>query len=454
MDNKDLQEEFEELMGPYLYGESSPEETKRLIEITESEPALKRRYENYVKMQSGLKSHSRSLKQNPSSYSTETLEIEETGETGKPEKENPFLKPIYGFLALAAGLLIVFGLYRFNSDKGTRSDFSVHTLGNCDFQSLESGSVSIGERQFCDWGYRSPIGSINFRIFENSKVQILSLPKSETAHGIVSVFLIKGKILVKESVDSENKTSLYVDGKKIQLLGTKVLLEKENGKFSLSVWEGSVKVRSGVEYLLPFLSEKNSFEKMLSDIDPNQARVLRETAFETVLSGSKLEGDSGQDVSETLPTLSSVLKDSALREKTIERLKEIGRNLQKDSASLRKKELDPAESDFLEKESEHLGSEHEVRVPTYRNSDDGKAAEPTISAPKKKSENDSEAKDENRNPNSSEKTEPIRLGNKTVRLKDGTELKGNLIQYENRYTIESQGKKRTLRSEEVESISF
>ncbi|PKA02745.1 anti-sigma factor family protein, partial [Leptospira ellisii] len=130
MNNKDLQEEFEELMGPYLYGESSPEETERLLEITESEPELKRRYENYVRMQSGLKSHPQSLSRNLSSSS----------ETSETRLENRFRKPVYGFLALAASLLIVFGVYRYNSGGIDRPEKAlVHTLGNCDFQSLRSG---------------------------------------------------------------------------------------------------------------------------------------------------------------------------------------------------------------------------------------------------------------------------------------------------------------------------
>ncbi|PKA03451.1 hypothetical protein CH375_16920, partial [Leptospira ellisii] len=172
----------------------------------------------------------------------------------------------------------------------------------------------------------------------------------------------------------------------------------------------------------------------------------------TVLSGSKMEGASGENFSETLPPLSSVLKDSELSIRTIERLKTIGKKLQKDSASLRKRELDPAESEFLEKESEHLGGEREVRIPSNWPSEIRKKTNAPVDGSKKKSETDSQSADSNTNP--SEKTEPIRLGNKTVRLKDGTELNGNLIQYENRYIIESQGKKRTLRSEEVESISF
>ncbi|EMF41781.1 hypothetical protein LEP1GSC067_2474 [Leptospira interrogans serovar Lora str. TE 1992] len=54
----------------------------------------------------------------------------------------------------------------------------------------------------------------------------------------------------------------------------------------------------------------------------------------------------------------------------------------------------------------------------------------------------------------SKKEEPIRLGDKTIKLKDGSELKGNLIQYEDRYIIEIEGKKRVILSKDVESISF
>lgn len=44
-------------------------------------------------------------------------------------------------------------------------------------------------------------------------------------------------------------------------------------------------------------------------------------------------------------------------------------------------------------------------------------------------------------PKVEKKIEPVRLGNKTIKLKDGSELKGNLIQYEDRYIIEVEGKK-------------
>lgn len=55
MENKDLQEEFEELMSLFLFGETGSEENKRLNEIITLHPELEKRYDNYVKMQTGLK---------------------------------------------------------------------------------------------------------------------------------------------------------------------------------------------------------------------------------------------------------------------------------------------------------------------------------------------------------------------------------------------------------------
>ncbi len=57
MENKDLQEEFEELMSLFLFEEAGLEENKRLNEIITLYPEFEKRYHNYVKMQTGLKQH-------------------------------------------------------------------------------------------------------------------------------------------------------------------------------------------------------------------------------------------------------------------------------------------------------------------------------------------------------------------------------------------------------------
>ncbi|EMF99465.1 hypothetical protein LEP1GSC123_4578 [Leptospira borgpetersenii str. 200701203] len=41
----------------------------------------------------------------------------------------------------------------------------------------------------------------------------------------------------------------------------------------------------------------------------------------------------------------------------------------------------------------------------------------------------------------SNQEKPLRLGNKTIQLKDGTILKGNVIQYGSQYILEENGKK-------------
>lgn len=61
MESKDLQEEFEELMSLFLFGETKSEEEKRLNEIISLYPEFKKRYDNYVKLQTGLKQHKTGL---------------------------------------------------------------------------------------------------------------------------------------------------------------------------------------------------------------------------------------------------------------------------------------------------------------------------------------------------------------------------------------------------------
>ncbi|AMX59569.1 hypothetical protein IQB76_01230 [Leptospira borgpetersenii serovar Hardjo-bovis] len=63
MENKDLQEEFEELMSLFLFGETELKENKRLNEIIALHPEFEKRYNNYVKMQMGLKQHKLVLEQ-------------------------------------------------------------------------------------------------------------------------------------------------------------------------------------------------------------------------------------------------------------------------------------------------------------------------------------------------------------------------------------------------------
>lgn len=166
MEKKDLQEEFEELMSLFLFGGTESEEEKRLNEIISIHPEFKKRYDNYVKIQAGLKQHKIGL---------EKILIESSKSSSKislfPGKfKNQFLA-IAAIISLIVSLSVVFQLGIFKKDE----QLLVVASGTCNIETLQKDWIRPDQNSFCDVKIES---QIHFRIFPNSEVRILQLPKT------------------------------------------------------------------------------------------------------------------------------------------------------------------------------------------------------------------------------------------------------------------------------------
>lgn len=433
MESKNLQEEFEELMSLFLFGETKSEEEKRLNEIISLHPEFKKRYDNYVKLQTGLKQHKTGL---------EKVLIESSKPFSKislfPGKfKNQFLA-IAAIISLIVSLSVVFQLGIFKKDE----QLSIITTGICNLQTLRRDWIRTDQNSFCDVKIED---QVHFRIFPNSEVKILQLAETaqETKINGLSIFVQKGNLLLNETLtDNKKQTRIYLNGTEIQLTGTKVWIENSEERYKINVWEGSATVRSGVRYLLPFLLNKQmeKFVKHTLDEYPEQ-KIKYESIWNDIssekLSNSSLETKSlffqKDSVQNPLLTLNEKQTNPnemfLLLEKMQKTIVETASH--KKTIVLEKRDIQELETLASRFENPKLIELENEKI------------EPII-LPVPKVEQKIKSK----------KEEPIRLGDKTIKLKDGSEWKGNLIQYEDRYIIEVEGKKKVILSKDVESISF
>ncbi|EMO29519.1 sigma factor regulatory protein, FecR/PupR family [Leptospira interrogans serovar Bataviae str. HAI135] len=283
MESKYLQEEFEELMSLFLFGETKSEEEKRLNEIISLHPEFKKRYDNYVKLQTGLKQHKTGL---------EKVLIEPSKPFSKislfPGKfKNQFLA-IAAIISLIVSLSVVFQLGIFKKDE----QLSIITTGICNLQTLRRDWIRTDQNSFCDVKIED---QVHFRIFPNSEVKILQLAETtqETKINGLSIFVQKGNLLLNETLtDNKKQTRIYLNGTEIQLTGTKVWIENSEERYKINVWEGSATVRSGVRYLLPFLLNKQMEKFVKHTLDEYPEQKIKYESIWNDISSEKLSNSS------------------------------------------------------------------------------------------------------------------------------------------------------------------
>lgn len=283
MERKDLQEEFEELMSLFLFGGTESEEEKRLNEIISIHPEFKKRYDNYVKIQAGLKQHKIGL---------EKILIESSKSSSKislfPGKfKNQFLA-IAAIISLIVSLSVVFQLGIFKKDE----QLLVVASGTCNIETLQKDWIRPDQNSFCDVKIES---QIHFRIFPNSEVRILQLPKTvqESKINGLSIFVQKGNLLLNETLtDNKKQTRIYLNGTEIQLTGTKVWIENSEERYKINVWDGSAEVRSGVRYLLPFLLDKQMEKSVKHTLDKYPEQKTKYESIWNDISSEKLSNSS------------------------------------------------------------------------------------------------------------------------------------------------------------------
>ncbi|MGJ4754405.1 transcriptional regulator [Leptospira kmetyi] len=465
MERKDLQEEFEELMSLFLYGEISPNENERLNEIVDLDPALKKRYENYVQTQAGLRTHKQGLvkilfeseKTDPQPVSKKVVDL------GK------FRNPILALAAMIALIVSVSLIFKQNGF-GKEEKLPLAFGGNCDEKSLRNDWILTNANSFCDVEISGEQGLVQFRIFPNSEMRVLDLARSaadaKNRGYRLSILVRKGNLLLNEFVsEARSKTKLYVNGTEIQLTGTKVFIESSEEQNKISVWEGSVRIRSGLRYLFPILL--NSFEKESAQ-NGNATNAQNHNHRPSEI---EIQTDWKDLSSETVSNSSLEIKSLRLSEKQSEdllktwngnrsietygpeiraSLREIQTKLSENVSQEKKIKFKPENIQILESISKKFGDSTSLEFP--KAADESVTPKPNVPKTEtSKAENSSKPRE---NKTSIPKEEPIRLGIKTITLKDGTVLKGNVIQYENQYVLEENGKKRILKSSDIESISF
>ncbi|AXR59714.1 hypothetical protein [Leptospira mayottensis] len=451
MENKDLQEEFEELMSLFLFGETGSEENKRLNEIITLHPELEKRYDNYVKMQTGLKQHKLVLEQILSESSKPSPKVR----LFQGNLKNQFLA-IAAVISLIVSLPVIFKMEMFHKTEM----IPMEVTGACNPKILRHDWIRLDQNSFCEVKIQGEQGLVHFRIFPNSEVRILKLTETNQeaatlGYGL-SIFVQKGNLLLNETLtNTTSQTKIYLNGTAIQLNGTKVWIESAENRYKISVWNGSVQIRSGIKYLLPFLLDPQKEESIEHSFD-GQAdsnswqktelkKVWMETSSEDISNSSfeiKPLNLSGGLEESLLKTLKENRFDIKNAQEKLNILKEIRQQIVKNVSQKKKTSLDESNIEDLENFSNHLGNSEPIKFPEIE-----KKQEPI--GRKTSTATNTESKINQEKP-----IEPIRLGNKTIQLKDGTILKGNVIQYGNQYILEENGKKRTIESANIESISF
>ncbi|EMF82690.1 hypothetical protein LEP1GSC188_3073 [Leptospira weilii serovar Topaz str. LT2116] len=431
MENKNLQEEFEELMSLFLFEEAGLEENKRLNEIITLYPEFEKRYHNYVKMQTGLKQHKLVLKQILSEPSTPKI---------RPLQRNfrnQFLA-IAAIISLIISLSVIFKMEMFRKTEM----IPMEVTGACNPETLRHDWIRLDQNSFCEVKINGEQGLVHFRIFPNSEVRILKL--TETAQEVatsgygLSIFLQKGNLLLNETLtNTTSQTKIYLNGTAIQLNGTKVWIESAENRYKVNVWDGSVRIRSGIKYLLPFLLDPKKEELIEHSLNKQTgSNSGKKTELEEVWTDTSSE-DISNSYFEIKPlnlsgsweeSLFKTLKENRLDIKNAHEnlniLKEIQQQIIKNVSQKKQAPLSESYIKDLENFSNHLGNSEPIKLPEIEEKQELIERKTSTAT---NIENNQE--------------KPLRLGNKTIQLKDGTILKGNVIQYGNQYILEENGKK-------------
>lgn len=446
MENKDLQEEFEELMSLFLFGETELKENKRLNEIIALHPEFEKRYDNYVKMQMGLKQHKLVLEQILS-------------ESSKPSPKIRLLQRSFRnqFIAIAAAISLIVSLsviFKMGMFHKTET-IPMEVTGACNPKTLRHNWIRIDQNSFCEVKIHGEQGLVHFRIFPNSEVRILKLAETvqeaaTSGYGL-SIFLQKGNLLLNETLtNTASQTKIYLNGTAIQLTGTKVWIESAENRYKVNVWDGSVRIRSGIKYLLPFLLDPQKEELIEHSLNKQTGsnfgqkteleKVWADTSSEDI-SNSYFEikplNLSGSREKSLFKTLKEDRLDAKSAQENLNILKEIQQQIIKNVSQKKQAPLNELYLKDLENISNQLGNSEPIKL-----SEIEKKQEPI------------ERKTSTTTNTESNQEKPLRLGNKTIQLKDGTILKGNVIQYGSQYILEENGKKRIIESTNIESISF
>ncbi|EMY16341.1 hypothetical protein LEP1GSC043_0453 [Leptospira weilii str. Ecochallenge] len=242
-------------MSLFLFEEAGLEENKRLNEIITLYPEFEKRYHNYVKMQTGLKQHKLVLEQILSEPSTPKTRLFQRS------FRNQFLA-IAAIISLVISLSVIFKMEMFRKTEM----IPMEVTGACNPETLRHDWIRPDQNSFCEVKINGEQGLVHFRIFPNSEVRILKL--TETAREVatsgygLSIFLQKGNLLLNETLtnNTTSQTKIYLNGTAIQLNGTKVWIESAENRYKVNVWDGSVRIRSGIKYLLPFLLDPQKEE--------------------------------------------------------------------------------------------------------------------------------------------------------------------------------------------------
>ncbi|EMO11179.1 hypothetical protein LEP1GSC137_0617 [Leptospira borgpetersenii str. Noumea 25] len=433
MENKDLQEEFEELMSLFLFGETELKENKRLNEIITLHPEFEKRYDNYVKMQTGLKQHKLVLEQILSESSKPSPKIRLLQRSFR----NQFIA-IAAVISLIVSLSVIFKMGMFHKTEM----IPMEVTGACNPKTLRHNWIRIDQNSFCEVKIHGEQGLVHFRIFPNSEVRILKLAETvqevaTSGYGL-SIFLQKGNLLLNETLtNTTSQTKIYLNGTAIQLNGTKVWIESAENRYKVNVWNGSVRIRSGIKYLLPFLLDPQKEELIEHSLNKQTSsnfgqkteleKVWVDTSSEDI-SNSYFEikplNLSGSREKSLFKTLKEDRLDAKSAQENLNILKEIQQQIIKNVSQKKQAPLNELYLKDLENISNQLGNSEPIKLLEIE-----KKQEPI------------ERKTSTTTNTESNQEKPLRLGNKTIQLKDGTILKGNVIQYGSQYILEENGKK-------------
>ena len=274
---KESSEEFESLLGMYLWGELGGEGKDALRKLLEENELFRRRFRE----ESGLhETLERVLEPEPGAASSpvasKTRDMPGSGSMGKR------------FAAVAAVLLVAPVAYLLTSLLWQGRSFS-HTItgviGSCrsGAKPLASGSdvnrraVRSGADSLCDLRFQGPFQA-RIRLLPDSRLS------SDFRDGVLRVYLERGGMLVQaERLSASSSLFVYRGGNRIRFLGTKILVRRDSRNIlRVEALEGRVLVERSAYFRLSRLrgkfarEEEDILARRLAPSSPERERTVRD----------------------------------------------------------------------------------------------------------------------------------------------------------------------------------
>ncbi|AOP32534.1 hypothetical protein A0128_00755 [Leptospira tipperaryensis] len=319
-------EQFEDLLGKYLFGELNTEGKKELLDFVLKNGKARSMYQAATQTNAIV------------SYAFSDSKDESGSEAKKNqfgkllEFKNSIFRSSWIVSSLAAAILLVSGIsiwFGFQSDSETKLDQAfINSYGDCKIDGIASQpganllnrKLVSGNYSICEFQVEGA-KSVAVRVLPDSEVSVTGNRKNS------SVNVDRGSVLIdsinSKSVDSDGLLSILSPDVRALLVGTKVVYSRKIGEshseLDLNVLDGKVEIETGPSV---------AFEKTANILSEEERDFLK-LNFPILFQSKKVEINRGQSLSwKGIPE--SGLKKIRSLEKSIEEAKAKGIKVESD----------------------------------------------------------------------------------------------------------------------------